>query len=56
MADTNITELRPGPVNDPTNALRQRRHRKRKAQSTVTARAPRAQNAHVENPTISNPT
>jgi hypothetical protein len=50
MADTNITELRPGPVNDPTNALRQRRHRKRKARSTVTARAPRAQNAHVEKP------
>jgi hypothetical protein len=48
MADTNITELRPGPINDPTNALRQRRHRKRKAQSSVTARAPRAQNAHVE--------
>src|SRR5258708_35661600 len=50
MADTNSTELRPGPVNDPTNALRQRRHRKRKAQSTVTVRAPRAQNAHVEKP------
>jgi hypothetical protein len=50
MADTNITELRPGPVNDPTNALRQRRHRRRRAQSTVTARAPRAQIAHVEKP------
>ena len=50
MADANITELRPGRVNDPTNALRQRRHRKRKAQSTVTARAPRAQTAHVEKP------
>jgi hypothetical protein len=30
--------------------LRQRRHRKRKAQSTVTAHAPRAQIAHVEKP------
>ena len=50
MADTNITELRPGPVNYPTNALRQRRHRKRKAQSTVTARASRAQIEHVEKP------
>jgi hypothetical protein len=50
MADTNITELRPGPINDPTNALRQRRHRKREAQSTVTARASRAQIAHVEKP------
>ncbi len=50
MADTNITELRPGRVNDPTNALRQRRHRKRRAQSTVTAHPPRAQIAHVEKP------
>jgi hypothetical protein len=50
MADANITELRPGRVNDPTNALRQRRHRKRKAQSTVTPRASHAQIAHVEKP------
>jgi hypothetical protein len=45
MADANIAELRPGRVNDPTNALRQRRHRKRKAQSSVTAHASRAQTA-----------
>jgi hypothetical protein len=56
MADTNITELRPGPVNDPTNALRQRRHRKRKAQSSVTAHASRAQTACRETSTISNRT
>jgi hypothetical protein len=37
MAAANITELRPGQVNDPTNALRQRRRRKRKATATVTA-------------------
>jgi len=48
MADTNITELRAGPVNDPTNALRERRHRKRKAQSTVTARTSRKQIEDVE--------
>ena len=48
MADTNITELRAGPVNDPTNALRQRRYRKRKAQSTVTARTSRTQIEDVE--------
>ena len=39
MVDANITELRPGRVSDPTNALRQRRHRKRKAAPTVTAPA-----------------
>ena len=50
MADTNITELRPGRVNDPTNALRQRRHRKRKARPTVTAPARRGKISHVEKP------
>jgi len=39
MVDANITELRSGGVSDPTNALRQRGHRKRKAALTVTAPA-----------------
>jgi hypothetical protein len=35
MVDANVTELLPSRVNDPTNALRQQRHRKRKARSAA---------------------
>ena len=45
--DTNVSALRPR-AGDPTNALRQRRHRKRKARSTVTAPARRGKITHAE--------
>jgi hypothetical protein len=48
--DTNVAALRPGRASDPTNALRQRRHRKRKARQIVTAPARRGKIAHVEKP------
>jgi hypothetical protein len=44
MADANITELRPGRANDPTTVCA----KNGEALSTVTARPPRAENAHVE--------
>jgi hypothetical protein len=56
MVDTNITELRPGRVSDPTNALRQRRHRKRKAAPTVAAPAKVRKNGEPKNSVISKPT
>ncbi len=46
--DTNVTALRPARASDPTNALRQRRHRKRKARPTVTAPARRREITHVK--------
>jgi hypothetical protein len=48
--DTNVTTLRPGPVSDPTNALRQRRHRKRKSRPTVTAPARVRKNGEHKKP------
>lgn len=39
MAETKILDLHPGQAKDPTNALRQRRHRRRKAPRTVTPKA-----------------
>jgi len=50
MTDTNISELRPARANDPTNALRQRRHRKRKATPTVMAPAKVRKNGEPKKP------
>jgi hypothetical protein len=48
MPETKILDLHPGQVKDPTNALRQRRHRKRKAPRTVTAPAKVRQNGEAK--------
>jgi len=50
MAERKILDLNPGQAKDPTNALRQRRHRKRKGRATGTQQARRAEIPHIENP------
>jgi hypothetical protein len=49
MPETKILDLHPGQAKDPTNALRQRRHRKRKARATVTRQVRRAEIPQFEN-------
>ena len=50
MAETKILDLHPSQAKDPTNALRQRRHRKRKTARTVTAPVKVRQNGEPKKP------